>query len=335
MVGALDRRSVRVDADEVRILQSSARMAGIGVALEIQDEMPSVVSVVGGGPAEHAGLKRSDLLTHIDGVPTHGLPITQVFGRLRGAAGSPVAITIERPGAAQVIQIQPARAFIKLRSVDAHLLPSGYGHIRIRYFGPKTLDLLGHALRSMEENSATRLRGIVLDLRSNPGGELSSCVGTASAFLPENLLVVETEGRTNDSKLRLVSSPSHYVPKGSVDPLANLPPRMKTLPIAVLVNNDTASGSEIVAAALQDYKRALIIGYRTNGSGAITNLFPLRNNDVLKLNIGLYNRPNGDITADIGVIPDFTLPSTIRETTTSNDFQLDETVKILSETLSR
>lgn len=334
MIREVDSRSFRLDKEEVRIKQSPKSVAGIGVELTIQDEAPSVVSVIEGGPAERASLKAGDVLTSIDGVSTAGLSLTKVFDLIRGKEGSSISIIAERPGTVEKLRFELSREAINLISVDSRLLASNYGYIKVRYFEYKTLERLGDALRALEKNG-NLLRGIVLDLRDNQGGMLPPVVGVASAFLPENLSVVKTNGKSEASKLHLFSAPHYYVRPGTKNPLENLPQRIKNLPMAVLVNNRTASGAEIVTAALQDHKRAYVIGYRTEGKGSISTIFPLKNNDELRLTTSLFYRPNGDTVTNIGVIPDFTLPASIEESSTTHDLQLEETVKILSERESR
>ncbi len=329
MLMALDRRSYRIDRDEDQLSQSPALAAGAGLELKIQDEIPKIVSVLEKGPAARAKLEVGDLLTGIDGVSTKGLTNAQVVRKLRGAAGSSVTLSLERPGVSATNRVELIREVVKVPSIDFYMLPSHYAHLKIRSFGVKTLEHLGDMLRSLK-NDGGPVYGIIVDVRNNSGGLLPSCVGVASAFLADNLLVVETIGRTGDSKLRLVASPDSYVRPGAANPLAHLPQHIKTLPMVVLVNKDTAACSEIVAAALQDHKRALILGERTQGFGSISRNFSLKNDDVLSLTTALFRRPNGEATSDIGVIPDVTLSSKIEGTVTGRDTQLEEAIKMLS-----
>ncbi|MCE9641409.1 MAG: M48 family metalloprotease [Betaproteobacteria bacterium] len=332
MVASIDRRSIYIDGEDARSLQAgSTPIAGLGIEFKIQDDVPRVVRTIDGSPASVTALRDGDLVTAVDGVSTKGMLSKQFVARLRGPAGSPITLTVEKPGLGGPLELRLIRAPIRIQSVSSRVLSSVYGFIKIRQFQPSTLESLAAAFQQLDAETGGKLRGIVLDLRDNAGGILSTSVGTAAAFLPDGVLLAETKGRTRSSTMRITASTSFYVPPKTSNPFAAIPARIKIVPIVVLVNEETGAGAEIVAGALQDHRRAVILGRRTAGVGMISNTFPLKNNNALKLTIAQFTRANGDAITDIGVIPDITLDQKSGRDPESEDIELQQALKIVGE----
>jgi len=224
---------------------------------------------------------------------------------MRGKPGSKIVLTIIRKDEPKPLEITLVRAIIKVQSVKSKLLESGYGFVRITQFQEQTGENLATALENLIKQNKGPLKGLVLDLRNDPGGLLTGAVGVSAAFLKKDELVVYTEGRTEDAKMRLTANPENYLRgNGSKDYLKNLPESIKTVPLIVLVNTGSASASEIVAGALQDHKRAVIMGTQTFGKGSVQTVLPLGNNTAIKLTTARYYTPSGRSIQAKGIVPD-------------------------------
>jgi carboxyl-terminal processing protease len=201
------------------------------------------------------------------------------------------------------------RAVIKIQSVKYKLLEPGYAYFRVTQFQEHTGETLATAIQTLYKQNQGPMRGIVLDLRNDPGGLLNGAVAVSAAFLPQNALVVYTEGRAEDAKMRLTASADNYLRSRNVrdDYIAKLPPEVKNVPMVVLVNGGSASASEIVAGALQDHKRAVIMGTQTFGKGSVQTILPLGNNTAIKLTTARYFTPNGRSIQAKGIVPDIEL----------------------------
>lgn len=214
------------------------------------------------------------------------------------------------------------------------MAPGGYAYIRISQFNVSTIEKLAQAIESSYRENQGELKGLILDLRDNPGGILNVCVGVSAAFLPMQVLVVETKGRTKDSSMQLSATPENYVRPGAPDHLKGLPPSIKTVPMVVLVNHGSAACSEIVAGALQDHKRAKILGERTFGQGTVQTILPLGRNTAMKLTTARFFRPHGEPIESTAVTPD-TLFEQAGETLppfgTADDHGLVAAIKALGE----
>jgi carboxyl-terminal processing protease len=267
-----------------------------------------IVSALDDAPAAQAGLRRGDAIDRIDGVATRGLTLRDAVKRLRGEPQSTVALTVIRPGAVKPLELTIARANVRVDPVTSRLVAPGYAYVRINRFQDATVGRLAVELEATLRDSKGALRGVILDLRNNTGGLLNASVGVAAAFLPPDVPIAETKARSKTSAMRLLAQPSSYArrPKAP-DVLAELPPVFKTLPMAVLVNGESASGAEIVAAALQDHKRATIIGSRTLGAGTLRTVFPMPEKTALNLTTARFVRPNGDAIEQKGVTPDIAI----------------------------
>ena len=221
--------------------------------------------------------------------------------KLRGKPKTQVTLTIARKGMTKPLVVTLTREIIKVQSVKFKMIEPGYGYIRITQFQENTTEMLANALNQLYKNGP--LKGLILDLRNDPGGLLNGAVGVAAAFLPADKLVVSTDGRAPDAKQKFYAKPEDYQ-RGHDDELRNLPSGAKTVPMIVLVNGGSASASEIVAGALQDYKRATIIGTRTFGKGSVQTVLPLPGNTAIKLTTARYYTPNGRSIQAKGIDPD-------------------------------
>jgi carboxyl-terminal processing protease len=224
---------------------------------------------------------------------------------MRGKPGSKIVLTILRKNELKPLTITVVRAVIKVQSVKAKLAEPGYGFIRITQFQEHTGENLATALDKLVKENKGPLSGLVLDLRNDPGGLLDGAVAVSAAFLAKDALVVYTEGRTEDAKMRLTASPEYYL-RGSNknDYIKNIPASIKSVPLVVLVNGGSASASEIVAGALQDHKRGVIMGTQTFGKGSVQTVLPLGNNTAIKLTTARYYTPGGRSIQAKGIVPD-------------------------------
>jgi carboxyl-terminal processing protease len=303
MVGTLDDRSAFFDAEAFKELQGG--MAGIGVELGMEPGRLMVLTAIEGGPAWRAGLKGGDAIVQIDDAPIGGPSLSQAMKPLRGPAGSRVKISVERPGDKHPMVFTLTREVIVIQSVKWALLPGGIAYIRITQFPEHVGEKLASAITAAYAQNQGDLNGLILDLRNNPGGLLNQSIAVSAAFLPQNSLVVFTDGRNQDSKMRLYASSEYYLRGNREDYFKKLHPSVRNgLPMVVLVNHTTAAASEIVAAALQDHKRATIIGERTFGVETIQTILPLNGGAALKLTTARYFRPSGGPIGPVGITPD-------------------------------
>jgi len=255
-------------------------------------------------PAYHAGIKEGDLITRIDGHPVQGTPIDEAIKRMRGEPGTRVTLTITRKSAPAPLTITVERREIVQKSVKARMVEPGYAWLRIAQFQEPTVDDMAAKLQALYREDPD-LKGLVLDLRNDPGGLLQGAIGVAAAFLPNNAEIVSTNGQLADSRQRFYGRPEFYLLRSGADPLASLPPAFKKLPMVVLVNTGSASASEIVAGALQDYKRAAILGSQTFGKGSVQTIRPIGRDAAVKLTTARYFTPAGRSIQARGIVPDF------------------------------
>src|SRR5665647_2087912 len=271
----------------------------------MEDGVVKVISPIEDTPAYHAGIKSGDFIIKIDDTLIKGMSLNDAVKRMRGKPGSKIILTIIRKDEPKPIEITLVRAVIKVQSVKSKLLESGYGFVRITQFQEMTGQNLATALEKLVKQNKGPLKGLVLDLRNDPGGLLTGAVGVSSAFLAKDELVVYTEGRTEEAKMHLTASPENYLRgSGASDYLKNLPDSIKSVPLVVLVNSGSASASEIVAGALQDHKRAVIMGTQTFGKGSVQTVLPLGNNTAIKLTTARYYTPGGRSIQAKGITPD-------------------------------
>ncbi len=307
MLSGLDPHSAYLDADAFKELQvgTQGEFGGLGIEVGMEDGLVKVISPIEDTPAYTAGIKSGDLIIKLDDTLVKGLSLNDAVKRMRGKPGSKIVLTILRKGTPRPFSVTVTRAVIKVQSVKSKLVEPGYAYARITQFQEHTGENLATALENMYKQSNGNLNGIVLDLRNDPGGLLTAAVGVSAAFLPKDSLVVYTEGRTEDAQMRLTATPENYLRgNGSNDYLKELPAAFKTLPLVVLVNGGSASASEIVSGALQDHKRAVIMGTQTFGKGSVQTILPLGNNTAIKLTTARYYTPSGRSIQAKGIEPD-------------------------------
>jgi len=307
MLSGLDPHSAYLDAEGFKELQvgTQGEFGGLGIEVGMEDGLVKVISPIEDTPAYHAGIKSGDLIIKLDDTLVKGLSLNDAVKRMRGKPGSKIVLTIVRKGETKPLSIGVVRAVIKVQSVKSKLVEPGYAFVRITQFQEHTGEGLATALDNMLKQSDGNLKGIVLDLRNDPGGLLTAAVAVSAAFLPKDALVVYTEGRTDDAKMRLTASPENYLRgNGTNDYLKNLSATYKNLPMVVLVNGGSASASEIVAGALQDHKRAVIMGTQSFGKGSVQTILPLGNNTAIKLTTARYYTPGGRSIQAKGIVPD-------------------------------
>jgi carboxyl-terminal processing protease len=326
MLNGLDPHSAYLDAEAFKELQvgTHGEFGGLGIEVGMEDGVVKVISPIEDTPAYHAGIKSGDFIIKIDDTLIKGMSLNDAVKRMRGKPGSKIVLTIIRKDEPKPIEITLVRAVIKVQSVKSKLLESGYGFVRITQFQEQTGENLATALENLLKQNKGPLKGLVLDLRNDPGGLLTGAVGVSAAFLAKNELVVYTEGRTEDAKMHLTASPENYLPGGANDYIKNLPDSIKIVPMVVLVNAGSASASEIVAGALQDHKRAVIMGTQTFGKGSVQTVLPLGNNTAIKLTTARYYTPSGRSIQAKGIVPDILVDDPANAGRESSLFRLRE-----------
>lgn len=289
MLSNLDPHSAYLEPDAFRDLQesTSGEFGGLGIELGSEDGFLKVVSPIDDTPASAAGIQPGDLIVKINGQPTKGLSLMEAVEKMRGKAGTDIELTLLREGG-KPFDVELTRAVIKVKSVKSQLLDDGYGYIRITQFQVNSGEEVGKALAKLRKDNGKKLRGLVLDLRNNPGGVLQAAVEVTDHFLKKGLIVY-TEGRIANSELRFNADPADA---------------SEGVPLVVLINGGSASASEIVAGALQDHKRAVLMGTDSFGKGSVQTVLPLNNDRALKLTTALYFTPNGRSIQAQGIIPD-------------------------------
>ncbi|GAB1231845.1 S41 family peptidase [Ferrigenium sp. UT5] len=306
MLSGLDPHSAYLDAEGFKELQvgTQGEFGGLGIEVGMEDGLVKVISPIEDTPAFKAGIQSGDLIIKLDDTLVKGLSLNDAVKQMRGKPGSSILLTVIRKNAPQPLQIRIVRAVIKVQSVKSKLAEPGYGFVRITQFQEHTGENLATALANLRKQNKEPLQGLVLDLRNDPGGLLTGAVGVAAAFLPRDALVVYTEGRTEDAKMRLLASPEYYLRGSKDDYLHGLSDEFTRVPMVVLVNGGSASASEIVAGALQDHKRAVILGTQTFGKGSVQTILPLGNNTAIKLTTARYYTPSGRSIQAKGIVPD-------------------------------
>lgn len=306
MLTGLDPHSSYLDVEAFKDLQvgTQGEFGGLGIEVGMEDGFVKVVSPIEDTPAYKAGVKAGDLIVKLDDTPVKGMSLNDAVKRMRGKPGTPIKLTISRKGVDKPIVLTLTRAVIKIRSVKSTMLDPGYGYVRVTQFQEHTGELLAEALNKLYKENKAPLKGLILDLRNDPGGLLNGAVAVTAAFVKPDSLVVYTEGRSEDAKMRLTASREHYLRPMQADYLKNLPAGVKDVPMVVLVNSGSASASEIVAGALQDHKRAVVMGTRTFGKGSVQTILPIGNGTAIKLTTARYYTPNGRSIQAKGIEPD-------------------------------
>ena len=323
MLSGLDPHSAYLDADAFREMQvgTQGEFGGLGIEVGMEDGFVKVVSPIEDTPAARAGIKSGDLIVKIDEKPTKGMPLNDAVKLMRGKPKTQVVLTVSRKGEPRPLVIPITRDVIRVQSVKSKMIEPGYGYVRVTQFQEHTADNLVKHIDALYKQGA--LKGLVLDLRNDPGGLLHGAVGVSAAFLPPKAAVTSTDGRTEDAKRKYLASPEDYLRGTREDYIQKLPAAVKTVPMVVLVNGGSASASEIVAGALQDHKRAVVIGTQTFGKGSVQSILPLTNNTAIKLTTARYYTPSGRSIQAKGITPDFLVEET-PEGDISSAFRLRE-----------
>jgi carboxyl-terminal processing protease len=309
MVAGLDPHSAYLDKEEFREMQVGTRgeFGGLGIEVGMEDGLVKVVSPIDDSPASRAGIKSGDLIVKLDELFVKGMTLNDAVKQMRGKPDTAITLTIARKGEDKPLVFTLKRAVIKIQSVKSKLLEPGYAYFRVTQFQGPTGETLANAIQTVFKQNQGPMQGVVLDLRNDPGGLLTGAVAVSAAFLPKNALVVYTDGRTEDAKMHLTASPQNYLSHGGQDYLAKLPPAIKDVPMVVLVNSGSASASEIVAGALQDHQRAVIMGTQTFGKASVQTVLPLGDGTAIKLTTARYYTPNGRSIQVTGIVPDIAL----------------------------
>ncbi|WP_037588339.1 S41 family peptidase [Stenoxybacter acetivorans] len=305
MVANLDPHSEYMTTKDYGDLKenTSGEFGGLGMEIGSEDGFVKVVAPIEDTPAERAGVKSGDYIVKINNESTRNMSVTEAVKKMRGKPNTKITLTLSRKDETQPIVVHLIRAIIKVKSVRFQMLEPNFGYIRITQFQERTVANLADAIKQLSVENKGQLKGLVLDLRDDPGGLLNGAVGVSAAFLQPNQTVVSTKGRDNKVGMLLKAAPNDYVYSGD-DPLVNLPSEIKTIPITVLINSGTASASEIVSGALQDNKRAVVVGTRSFGKGSVQTVLPLSNGGAMKLTTALYYTPNDRSIQAQGIVPD-------------------------------
>ena len=305
MVSSLDPHSQYFDKKSYKEFKegTTGKFVGVGIEITMEDGLIKIVSPIEGSPAFRAGLKTGDLITKIDDTQVKGLTLNDAVKRMRGEPNTKVRLNVLRKDESRSFPVTITREEIKTQSVKGKVVEPGYAWIRLSQFQDRTVD---DFVRKVEEvyKAEPNLKGMVLDLRNDPGGLLDAAVAISAAFLPENVTVVTTDGQLADSKASYKAAPEFYQRRGGGDPLRRLPAALKAVPLVVLVNEGSASASEIVAGALQDHKRATIMGSQTFGKGSVQTVRPLGPDTGIKLTTARYYTPSGKSIQAKGIVPD-------------------------------
>lgn len=310
MLKTLDPYSAYLSPERYRELEigTSGEFGGVGMEVSVENGVITVIAPIEGTPAEKAGIKPRDQIIEIDGQPTEGMVVQEAVKLLRGPRGSSVNVTIKREGEKEPRVITLVREQIVVKSVKSRLLQNGIGYIRVTQFQDHTSQELTEALQELRAQNGGELSGVILDLRNNPGGLLAEAIDVVDEFI-DNGLIVSVKGRFPDQ------SREYYATKNG---------EFREFPIVVLVNEGSASASEVVAEALQDSKRAVILGSKTFGKGSVQTIIKLEDGSGLKLTTAKFYAPSGRSINEIGVTPDIAVVNENGE-----DKQLESAVNLL------
>src|SRR5436190_17367979 len=303
MLTGLDPHSAYLDQEAFKELQvgTQGQFGGLGIEVGMEDGFVKVISPIEDTPAFKAGVKPGDLIVKLDDTPVKGMTLNDAVKRMRGKPNTQITLTITRKGESAPIIVTLTRAIIKVQSITSKMIEPGFAWVRVRAFQEGTPENMVKQIDTLFKQGP--VKGLVLDLRGDPGGLLHGAVAISAAFLPAKTLVVSTDGRAEDARKKFYASPDDYA-RRSEDVLKSLPAAVKTVPMVVLVNGGSASASEIVAGALQDHKRAKVIGTQTFGKGSVQTIMPLGNNTAIKLTTARYYTPNGRSIQALGITPD-------------------------------
>lgn len=306
MLAGLDPHSAYLVSEEYQELKegTTGQFGGLGIEVTMENGFIKVVSPIDDTPAQRAGIKTGDLIVRLDDEPVKGMSLSDAVKKMRGEPGSKIELTVVREGAEAPLKLTLVRAVIKVQSVKSRMLEKGYGYLRISSFQSGTGESLKEALTNLKKENGGRLKGLILDLRNNPGGVLNAAVDVSDAFLKSGLIVY-TEGRIENSEMRFNAAPDDLIDGA---------------PMVVLINAGSASASEIVAGALQDQKRAVIMGEKSFGKGSVQTILPTSNGAAVKLTTARYYTPSGRSIQAEGIEPDIVLANVKLESLDKSEF---------------
>ncbi len=312
MLTELDPHSSYLDPEENKEFETGIKgeFGGLGIEVGTEEGYVKVVSPIEDTPAFRAGIKANDLIVKIDDTSTKGITLGDAVKKMRGKPRTSIKLTVARKGETKPLEFTLVREVIKVQSVKAKLTEPGYAHLRITQFQEPTVADLARGIDRMYKESGGKLSGIILDLRNNPGGLLHASIGVSAAFLEPKAVVVSSNGRLPDTKHEYLAAPDEYAFRAREDQLRGLPASLKNVPMVVLVNDGSASASEIVAGALQDHKRAIIMGQQTFGKGSVQTKINLSNGAGMKLTTARYYTPSGRSIQAKGIVPDWLVTET-------------------------
>lgn len=310
MLAGLDPHSNYLDTRAYEGLQegTTGEFGGLGIEIGMENGFVKVISPIDDTPAQRAGLQPGDLIIKMDSTPVKGMDLNEAIKHMRGKVGTDINLTIIREGTDAPFDVVVTRDIITVKSVRSRTLESGYGYLRISSFQSHTGDDLIKALEKLKKENTNKLKGLVLDLRNNPGGLLSAAVSVSDSFLTSGLIVY-TKGRQANSEHRFNAKPSAALGK---------------TPLVVLVNGGSASASEIVAGALQDHNRAVIMGTPTFGKGSVQTVLPMKNDTAVKLTTARYYTPSGRSIQAEGIQPDIVIERVRVEEASGPNLQIKE-----------
>lgn len=290
MLSGLDPHSSYLNKEEFKEMRigTDGKFGGLGIEVSMENGFVKVISPIDDTPAQRAGMKPGDVIVRLDDTPVKGMTLNEAVKIMRGKPGTDILLTVVREGEEGPLKITITRAIIRIKSVRSKILEPGYGYIRISQFQSSTGTNMRKVLSELKKENGGELKGLVLDLRNNPGGVLNASVSVADAFVKKGKIVY-TEGRVKDSLLTFNASPNDL---------------LKNAPMVVLVNGGSASASEIVAGALQDHHRAIIMGTKTFGKGSVQTIMPMNNGAALKITTARYFTPSGRSIQAEGIEPD-------------------------------
>jgi carboxyl-terminal processing protease len=311
MVASLDPHSSYLDKKAFKELRegTQGKFVGLGIEVGMEDGYVKVISPIEDSPAYRAGLKAGDLITRLDSTPVKGMTLDEAVKKMRGEPNTKITLTIARKDQLKPIVVTITRQEIRVQSVKAKVVEPGYAWLRIAQFQEPTVDDMVKKINEIYAKEPN-LKGLVLDLRNDPGGVLPGAIGVSAAFLPKDAAIVSTNGQLPDSKATFYARREFYASRAGGDPLLRLPEAVKKVPMVVLVNTGSASASEIVAGALQDYKRATIMGSQTFGKGSVQTIRQLTADTAVKLTTARYYTPNGRAIQAKGIVPDIMVDET-------------------------
>ncbi|MEB0031566.1 S41 family peptidase [Undibacterium sp. RTI2.1] len=311
MVASLDPHSAYLDKKAYKELRegTQGKFVGLGIEVGMEDGYVKIISPIEDSPAYRAGIKPGDLITRLDSIPIKGLSLDEAVKKMRGEPNSKITLTLARKNEDKPIVVTITRELIKQQSVKAKMVEPGYAWLRIAQFQEPTVEDMAKKIQALYTQDPN-LKGLVLDLRNDPGGVLPGAIGVSAAFLPKDAVVVTTNGQLADSKASYTAKRENYATRAIGDPLSKLPEAIKNVPMVVLINTGSASASEIVAGALQDYKRATILGTQSFGKGSVQTIRQISADTAVKLTTARYYTPNGRSIQAKGITPDLAVEET-------------------------